>query len=104
MAAFGTNQTEICMFSPSQGNVVGTLQGGHDAAIRDFRFLESDYSQGFSIGEDAKLVQWDLRKSKPIRYDNLQLLHRCLLTQDFTERSLSKTLISQSCPTLQATA
>jgi U3 small nucleolar RNA-associated protein 5 len=68
VVAYGTNTSQICMFSPTEGRVVGTLTGGHERGIKDFRFAPADYLQAWSIGEDAKLVQWDLAKDQPIRF------------------------------------
>ena len=67
VVAYGTNTSQICMFSPSESRVVGTLHGGHERGIKDFRFAPADYLQAWSIGEDAKLVQWDLTKDQPTR-------------------------------------
>lgn len=73
--AYGTSTSEICMFSPAEGKIVGTLSGGHEKAIADFKFSPAtDYQEGWSIGEDAKLVQWDLSKNKVIRY--VHVTHR----------------------------
>ena len=55
------------MFSPAEGRVVSTLAGGHERVIKDFKFAREDYLHGWSIGEDAKLVQWDLANDQPIR-------------------------------------
>ncbi|KAJ9614640.1 Small subunit (SSU) processome component [Cladophialophora chaetospira] len=71
VVAYGTNASHICMFSPVEGRTVATLTGGHERGIKDFRFSPVDYLQGWSIGEDAKLVQWDLTKDQPIRTINL---------------------------------
>jgi U3 small nucleolar RNA-associated protein 5 len=67
VVAYGINTSQICMFSPAEGRVVGTLTGGHERGIKDFRFAPADYLQAWSVGEDAKLVQWDLSKDQPIR-------------------------------------
>ncbi|EXJ81746.1 hypothetical protein A1O1_07811 [Capronia coronata CBS 617.96] len=65
--AYGTNTSEICMFSPSEGKIVGTLSGVHEKGVKDFRFSHSNYLEAWSIGGDGKLVQWDLSTNKPIR-------------------------------------
>jgi U3 small nucleolar RNA-associated protein 5 len=67
VVAYGTSVSQICMFSPTEGRVVGTLNGAHERGIKDFRFAVADYLHGWSIGHDAKLVQWDLSKDLPIR-------------------------------------
>ncbi|KIV83876.1 hypothetical protein PV11_05865 [Exophiala sideris] len=68
VVAYGTSTSEICMFSPAEGKVVGTLSGEHERAITDFKFSPAtDYKEGWSIGEDAKLIQWDLIQNKAIR-------------------------------------
>lgn len=68
VVAYGTSTGDICMFSPSQGDIVGTLNKGHERAIKDFRFVSEDNLQAWSIGDDAKLVQWDLRKDQVTRF------------------------------------
>ncbi|KAK5101789.1 Small subunit (SSU) processome component [Lithohypha guttulata] len=65
--AYGTSKSEVCMLSLSTGDVVGTLRGGHERGIRDFRFVPEDNLQAWSIGEDSKLVQWNLQNDKAIR-------------------------------------
>lgn len=65
--AYGTNTSEICMFSPSEGKIVGTLSGVHEKGVKDFRFSTSDYLEAWSIGGDGKLVQWDLSTHQPTR-------------------------------------
>ena len=69
VVAYGSSNSEICMFSPAQGKVVGKLSGAHEREIKDFQFLVGDYLQGWSIGGDGNLVQWDLASNKAIRYD-----------------------------------
>ncbi|EXJ54678.1 hypothetical protein A1O7_10019 [Cladophialophora yegresii CBS 114405] len=71
VVAYGTNTSQICMFSPTEGRVVGTLSGGHERCIKAFKFSPTDYLQAWSIGEDAKLIQWDLSTDQPIRTINL---------------------------------
>ena len=67
VVAFGTSQSEISMFSPSAAKIVGKLSGAHERGVKDFRFYGEDYSGGWSIGGDGKLVQWDLRTEQAIR-------------------------------------
>ncbi|KAK5233292.1 Small subunit (SSU) processome component [Exophiala xenobiotica] len=72
VVAYGTSTAEICMFSPAEGKVVGTLSGGHERAVTDFKFSPStEYREGWSIGEDQKLIQWDLSKNQAIRTLNI---------------------------------
>lgn len=67
--AFGTSESEIHMFSPTEAKIVGTLKGAHAQGIRDFRFgHKEDLKEGWSLGGDGVLVQWDLRKGTSIRY------------------------------------
>ena len=67
VVVYGTSTSQICMFSPIEGRIVGTLAGGHERGVKDFKFSTVDYLQGWSIGEDAKLVQWDLTNDQPTR-------------------------------------
>ncbi|PYI22527.1 NUC189-domain-containing protein [Aspergillus violaceofuscus CBS 115571] len=68
VVAFGTNTSEIRMYSPVDDKIVGTLVGGHDKGIKDFKFTISRPGQeGWSIGGDSKLVQWDLRTGQRTR-------------------------------------
>jgi U3 small nucleolar RNA-associated protein 5 len=70
VVAFGTSSSDIRMYSPAEDKVVGTLTGAHDKGIKDFKFTADRPGQeGWSIGGDNKLVQWDLRTGKSIRYD-----------------------------------
>lgn len=55
------------MLSPFEGKIVGTLINAHERGVRDFKFDPSDYLQGWSIGEDARLIQWDLAKDEQLR-------------------------------------
>ena len=67
--AFGTSESEIHIFSPSQTKLVGVLKGGHVQGIRDFKFAPSVKSRdGWSLGGDGKLVQWDLQQGISTRY------------------------------------
>ena len=68
VVAFGTSNSDIQMFSPAEDKVVGTLQGAHTGGIRDFKFTHgTDASEGWSLGGDGKLAQWDLRKGTSTR-------------------------------------
>ncbi|KAJ5779295.1 hypothetical protein N7457_007015 [Penicillium paradoxum] len=68
VVAFGTNTSDIRMYSPSEDKVVGTLTGAHDKGIKDFKFTADRPAQeAWSIGGDNKLVQWDLRTGQSIK-------------------------------------
>ncbi|EXJ77003.1 hypothetical protein A1O3_10160 [Capronia epimyces CBS 606.96] len=69
--AYGTNTSEVCMFSPAEGKVVGILSGVHERGVKDFKFSPSDYMEAWSIGGDGRLVQWDLSTNQPKRTINL---------------------------------
>ncbi|GAD99784.1 small nucleolar ribonucleoprotein complex component (Utp5), putative [Paecilomyces variotii No. 5] len=72
VVAFGTSTSDIRMYSPSEDKVVGTLSGMHENGIRDFKFTAKRPGlEGWSIGGDNKLVQWDLRTGQSIRTINL---------------------------------
>lgn len=60
VVAFGTNTSDIRMYSPAEDKIVGTLAGAHTGGIRDFKFTADRPQEGWSIGGDNKLVQWDL--------------------------------------------
>lgn len=66
--AFGTSESEIHLFSPSESKILRTLRGEHTQGVRDFKFSkEGSKCEAWSIGGDGKLVQWDLRTGKSIR-------------------------------------
>lgn len=68
VVAFGTSSSDIRMFSPTEDKIVGTLAAGHEKGVRDFKFTANRPGQeGWSIGGDNKLVQWDLRTGQSIR-------------------------------------
>lgn len=67
VVAFGTSTSEIRMYSPAEDKITGILTGGHERGIRDFKFTHQKPGEGWSIGGDGKLVQWDLRKGRSIR-------------------------------------
>ncbi|PGG96778.1 hypothetical protein AJ79_09461 [Helicocarpus griseus UAMH5409] len=72
--AFGTSSSDIRMYSPAEDKVVGTLSGGHEKGVRDFKFTVDAAgagAEGWSIGGDGKLVQWDLRAGRSIRVISL---------------------------------
>ena len=67
--AFGTTESEVCMFSPSESKILGLLTGGHSQGIRDFKFVRDvDSSEGWSLGGEGNLVQWNLRNGVGVRY------------------------------------
>jgi WD40 repeat protein len=69
VVAFGTSTSEIRMYSPAEDKVIDCLSGVHERGIKDFKFTAQKHGQeGWSIGGDGKLVQWDVRKSRSIRY------------------------------------
>ncbi|MCJ1244032.1 Small subunit (SSU) processome component [Trapelia coarctata] len=68
VVAVGTNQSEIHMFSPSEGKIVSTLKDGHTHGISDFKFVDDGTSSvGWSLGGDSNLVEWNLLNGVPIR-------------------------------------
>jgi len=75
VVAYGTSSSEICFFSPAEGKIVGSLTGAHEREIRDFKF--SGYKECWSIGDDGKLVQWDLTTCQIIRFVHIHI-HRLL--------------------------
>jgi U3 small nucleolar RNA-associated protein 5 len=73
VVAFGTSSSDIRMYSPLEDDILGTLSGGHERGIRDFKFtINKPAAEGWSIGGDGKLVQWDLRTRRSIRYETLE--------------------------------
>lgn len=67
--AYGTSDSEIKFYSPARSQIVGSLKGIHTQGIKVFRFSsgEGKRAEGWSIGGDGKLVQWDLHKGSSIR-------------------------------------
>lgn len=66
--AFGTSDSEINMFSPARAKIVAVLKGAHTQGIRDFKFTDGGRGQeGWSIGGEGKLIQWNLLKGTSIR-------------------------------------
>ena len=71
VVAFGTSDSEVNMFSPAEAKVVGSLREAHMQGIRDFKFADNEiHAQGWSIGGDGRLVQWDLRKNRVLRLES----------------------------------
>ena len=87
--AFGTSDSEILMVSPHESNIVGTLRGAHTQGIKDFKFAEaSTRHQGWSIGGDNKLVQWDLQNGQSLRCGNyMRLVEHCLTVRQINQCS-----------------
>ena len=53
------------MFSPAEAKIVGFLKEAHTQGIKDFKFADRGINaEGWSIGGDGRLMQWDLRKNK----------------------------------------
>lgn len=70
VVALGTSDSEVQMFSPAEAKTVGSLREAHTHGIRDFRFADvGTYAEGWSIGGDGRLVQWDLRKNRVLRLE-----------------------------------
>lgn len=68
VVAIATSKSSILLFSPSEGAVVGTLEGGHIGEVRQFVFSgEAEEGKGWSCGTDGKLVEWDLRRKITLR-------------------------------------
>ena len=66
--ALGTSDSEVNMFSPAEAKIVGSLREAHTQGIRDFRFADDGLNaEGWSIGGDGRLVQWDLKKNRVLR-------------------------------------
>ena len=70
--AFGTSDSEILMLSPAESKIVGNLNGEHTQGVRDFKFVDAGANgEGWSVGGDGKIVQWDLRKRQSLRCGSL---------------------------------
>lgn len=68
VVAFGTSDSDIQMFSPAEDKVVRILQGAHTHGVRDFKFTGGGASaEGWSLGGEGKLAQWNLRTGKSTR-------------------------------------
>ena len=66
--AYGTSDSAIHLFSIAEARVLQSLSDSHTHGVRDFRFKEYGLKgEGWSIGGDAKLVQWDLKKGRAVR-------------------------------------
>lgn len=68
IVAIATSKGSILLFSPSEGALIGALEGGHIGEVQQFVFSgESEESKGWSCGIDGKLVEWDLRRKITLR-------------------------------------
>lgn len=68
VVAFGTTDSEVHIFSLAEAKVLKVLGGAHSRGVRDFRFKKYGLNaEAWSIGGDAKLLQWDLRKGRVVR-------------------------------------
>lgn len=68
VVAFGTTSSDIRMYSPAEDKIVSSFANGHERGVRDFKFTAGQSAQdGWSIGGDDKLVQWDLRTGQRLR-------------------------------------
>ncbi|KAL9014725.1 MAG: hypothetical protein Q9173_000624 [Seirophora scorigena] len=66
--AFGTSDSKIHLYSPAAASIIGVLKDAHTQGVRDFSFVDAGRCpEGWSIGGDGKLVQWDLRTGINIR-------------------------------------
>ena len=71
MVALGTSDSEVQMFSPAEAKIVASLTEAHTQGIRDFRFTDNGINaEGWSIGGDGRLVQWDLQKNRVLRLES----------------------------------
>ncbi|RMZ91628.1 hypothetical protein DV736_g1120, partial [Chaetothyriales sp. CBS 134916] len=67
VVAYGTSDAEIALFSPAAATVVGSLVGGHERGVSDFKFSQHQRDDAWSLGGDGKLVQWSLKTREPVR-------------------------------------
>ena len=70
VVAFGTNHSEIRLFSPAEAKGVSTLKGAHAHGIKDFKFKDYGVSfEAWSLDGDGKLVEWNLRDGTSSRWE-----------------------------------
>ena len=76
--AYGTSSSDIRLISLTDGNRLGTLEGGHTHGIRDFKFV-GDGVDGrcWSLGGDSRLVQWDFESKSQIRSVEYNCVSMC---------------------------
>ena len=73
--ALGTSSSQIHFYSAANGELLGVLRDGHAHGIRDFKFIgDRSKPQGWSLGGDSKLVQWDLKSNILIRSVGMESL------------------------------
>ena len=61
--AFGTNGSEVQIYSPAESKILVILKDAHSRGIRDFKFAKDGREgKAYSTGGDGKLVQWDLKR------------------------------------------
>lgn len=66
--AAATNRSEIQFFSAAGTHATTSLQTPHASGVKDFKFTKYGLSEeGWSLGMDKKLVQWNLRDQAAIR-------------------------------------
>lgn len=65
--ALGMNKGNILLYSPTEGALIGSLNGGHTGEVTSFKFSEKP-GRGWSCGTDGKLVEWDLKRKATLRY------------------------------------
>lgn len=71
VVAFGTSVSDVHIFAPAEAKIIRALKGGHTQGIRDFKFADHGlHGEGWSIGGDGRLVQWDLKEGKVVRYSH----------------------------------
>lgn len=81
VVALGTSDSEVHMFSPAEAKIVGSLREAHTQGIRDFKFADSGVNaEGWSVGGDGSLVQWDLEKNKVLRLESPDSTSKAKLT------------------------
>lgn len=83
--ALGMNKGSILLYSPTEGALVGSLDGGHIGETTCFKFARKSV-KGWSCGTDGKLVEWDLKRKIPLRY--CQTLARLCLNPLLTSSRL----------------
>lgn len=67
VVAYGTSDSEICIFSPTENKLVVTLVGAHERGVYDVKFSQHSNDDLWSIGGDSTLVQWNLQSGNPTK-------------------------------------
>ena len=79
VVAVGTSDSEVHMFSPQEAKIIASLNEAHTQGIRDFKFADNGiHAEGWSIGGDGRLVQWDLRENRVLRLESPDALIHAL--------------------------